>query len=71
MPQGAVLKSLRESTYYRVMTNWLHQLGQNWDALLAILLVYIVVAIYLGPGYYFLLWYISLCGYVIRTALKR
>ncbi len=53
------------------MTNWLHQVAQNWDAVLAILLVYVVVAIYLGPGYYFLLWYISLCGYVIRTALKR
>lgn len=53
------------------MSNWLHQLGQNWDALLAILLVYVVVAIYLGPGYYFLLLFVSGCGYVIRTALKR
>ena len=53
------------------MTNWLHQLAHDWHVLLAILLVYVVVAIYFGPAYYFVLWYVSLCGYVIRTALKR
>ncbi len=65
------MKSLRESAYYRSMSNWLRTAGQNWDALLAILLVYVVVAIYLGPAWYFILWYVALCGYVIRTALKR
>ncbi len=65
------MRFTRESDYYRAMTNWLHYLRQNWDALLAIMLVYVVVAIYLGPAYYFVLWYVSLCGYVIRTALKR
>ncbi len=53
------------------MSDWLRTAGQNCDALLAILLVYAVVAIYLGPGWYFLLLYVCLCGYVIRTALKR
>ena len=53
------------------MTNWLHRARQDWDALLAILLVYAAVAIWLGPGYYFALLYVCLCGWVIRTALKR
>jgi hypothetical protein len=53
------------------MTTWLRTAGQNLDVLLAILLVYVAVAICLGPAWYFLLWYVSLCGYVIRTALKR
>ena len=69
--RGVVLKSFRESAYYRAMGNWLRTAGPNWDALLAILLVYAVVAIYLGPGWYFLVWYVCLCGYVIRVALKR
>jgi hypothetical protein len=69
--QGNGLKSLRESTYYRSMMSWLEALRRDWDAVLAIFLIYVVVAIYLGPGYYFLLWYLTLCACVIRTALKR
>ncbi len=68
---GVRLKPLRDSAYYRSMTTWLQTLRQNWDALLAVVLVYAVIAIYLGPVYYFVFWYVSLCGYIIRTALKR
>ncbi len=69
--EGIVLRSFRDSTYYRAMSNWLHRARQDWNALLAILLVYAVVAIWLGPAYYFVLLYVCLCGWVIRTALKR
>ncbi len=65
------LKSLRESPYYQSMVNWLEALRHEWDAVLAIFLIYIVVAIYLGPGYYFALWYMILCACIVRTALKR
>jgi hypothetical protein len=53
------------------MVGRLHSLRGNWDALLAFFLVYVAVAIYFGPGYYFALWYLSLCGCIVRTALKR
>jgi hypothetical protein len=65
------LKQLRESTYYRSVTTWLHALRQNWDALLAAVLVYTVIAIYLGPGYCFLLMFVLGCVYIMHTALKR
>jgi len=69
--RGSGLKSLRESTYYRSMMNWLAALRRDWDAVLAIFLVYLAVAIYLGPGYYFALWYLVLVACIVRTALRR
>lgn len=53
------------------MTAYLRRAAHDWQALLAFFLVYIAVAIWLGPAWFFLLWYTSLCGYVIHTALKR
>jgi hypothetical protein len=53
------------------MSEWLRSLWRNWDALLAFTLVFAVVGIYFGPGYYFLLWYVIGCAYFIRVALKR
>lgn len=53
------------------MTAYVQSLRRNWDALLAWSLVYLAVALNLGPGYFFLLWYLAGCAYVIRTALKR
>lgn len=53
------------------MADWLHRARQDWHALFAILLGYAAVAIWLGPGYYFVLLYVCLSGWVIRTALKR
>jgi hypothetical protein len=46
-------------------------LRRNWDALLAFGLVWTTIAIYLGPGYYFLFLYLLGCGYIIKLALKR
>jgi hypothetical protein len=65
------VKQLRESASYRSVTTWFSTLRENWHALLAVVLISAAVAIYLGPGYYFALCYVSLCGYVIHTALKR
>lgn len=52
------------------MSDWLRSLVRNWDVLLGFSLAFLAVAIYLGPGYYFLLWYIIGCAYLIRAALK-
>lgn len=53
------------------MTDWLRSLRRNWDAVLALVLVSTVVGMYMGPGYYFLGWYVLGCAYLIRVALKR
>ena len=46
-------------------------LRTNWNAMLALCLVLTVIAIYLGPGYFFLTWFFGGCGYIIHIALKR
>ncbi|MBF6600084.1 MAG: hypothetical protein IVW36_06210 [Dehalococcoidia bacterium] len=51
------------------MKNWLTQARNNWDALLAFLLAYLAVAIWLGPAYYFLIWWVVLTLYVVKVAL--
>lgn len=53
------------------MASWLAGLRRNLDALVAFSLCWIVVAIYLGPGYYFAFLYLLLSLYIARTALKR
>lgn len=50
---------------------WLHRLRGNWDAVLAFTLLWTTIAIYLGPAYYFVLFYLLGCSYIIRIALKR
>ncbi len=46
-------------------------LRQDWDFVVALLLVYAAIGINLGPGYFFLTWFLHGCGYIIHTALKR
>jgi hypothetical protein len=53
------------------MSQWITTARSNWDALLAFTLCFIAIAVTLGPGYYFAIWYLLGCGYVVRTALKR
>jgi hypothetical protein len=53
------------------MMSWLSALRRNWDAFLATALFWTVVAIYLGPGYYFAFLYIFFCLLIARTALRR
>lgn len=53
------------------MAAWVSGLRENWDALLALSLAFLAIALNLGPGYYFLTWYLVGCGYIIRVALKR
>ncbi len=53
------------------MVDWFRSLSRNWDMLVAFLLVYAVIAIYLGPGYFFAAWFLNGCAYIIHTALRR
>jgi hypothetical protein len=53
------------------MQGVLRSLRQNWDFALALLLVYAAIGINLGPGYFFLAWFLHGCAYIIHTALKR
>jgi hypothetical protein len=53
------------------MGDWLRSLRRNWDTLLAGSLTLIAIGIYLGPVYYFVVWYVLGCAYIIRVALKR
>jgi hypothetical protein len=53
------------------MSEWLQGLRRNWDVILAFSLVFIVIGMYLGPGYFFLTWYVLGSAYIIRVALKR
>lgn len=52
------------------MKNWLLQARKNWDAFLAFFLCYIAIAIWLGPGYYFLVWWTIGSLYVLKVALE-
>jgi hypothetical protein len=61
----------RDPAYHRVMTSWIASLRRNWDTVLAFALFWAAVAIYLGPGWYFALFYIFLCLLIARTALRR
>lgn len=51
------------------MKDWLTQARSNWDALVAFFLAYLAVAVWLGPGYYFLVWWVVLDLYVLKVAL--
>ncbi|MDP9237328.1 MAG: hypothetical protein M3P30_08025 [Chloroflexota bacterium] len=53
------------------MVTYLHVLRGNWDAALAFTLMWLAIAITLGPGYYFLSLYLTGCAYIIKQALKR
>jgi len=53
------------------MSQWISTARSNWDALLALTLAFVAIAVTLGPGYYFATWYLVGCAYVTRTALKR
>ena len=53
------------------MSNWLKSIRDNWDAILALGLSWLVIAVYLGPGYYFLILFVLGCLYIIRYAVKR
>ncbi|HYM14618.1 MAG TPA: hypothetical protein VEZ14_03600 [Dehalococcoidia bacterium] len=53
------------------MATWLAALRRNLDALLAFSLAWIVIAIYLGPGYFFAFLYLLLSLLIARTALRR
>lgn len=67
---GAIAIWIRQG-YYRMMVGWLRSLSGNWDALVALLLVYAVIAIYLGPGFFFAAWFLNGCAYIIHVALRR
>jgi hypothetical protein len=53
------------------MPGWLGPLRRNVDAVIAVVLVYAVIAIYLGPAYFFVVWFLNGCGYIIWQALRR
>jgi hypothetical protein len=53
------------------MVAWFDNLRHDWDAVLALALAWIVIAVALGPVYYFLLLYVLSCTCVIRMALRR
>ncbi len=53
------------------MAQWLRSIGRNWDMFAAVVLAYIAIAIYLGPGYFFAAWFLNGCAYIIHTALRR
>jgi hypothetical protein len=53
------------------MQGWLEPLRRNLDAVIAIVLVYTVIAIYLGPVFFFVAWFLNGCGYIIWIALRR
>ncbi|MHB8684309.1 MAG: hypothetical protein ACYC9X_08290 [Dehalococcoidia bacterium] len=53
------------------MKSWLDQARKDWAAILACCLCYLVVAVYLGPGYYFLLWWTVGSLYILRESLRR
>jgi hypothetical protein len=53
------------------MVDLVRSLRRNWDAALALMLVYVVIGIYLGPGYFVLAWFLNGCAYIIHTALRR
>ena len=67
---GAIAILIRQG-YYRVMVDWVRSMSRNWDALVAFLLVYAVIAIYLGPAYFFAAWFLNGCAYIIHVALRR
>lgn len=53
------------------MAGFARSLRRNWDAALAIALVYMAIAIYLGPAFVFVACFVSGCGYIVHVALKR
>ncbi|HZP56378.1 MAG TPA: hypothetical protein VFC53_02345 [Dehalococcoidia bacterium] len=53
------------------MRDWLRTLRQNLDALVAFTLCFVAVAMYFGPGYYFLAWWTIGTLYLVRVALRR
>ena len=53
------------------MNGLLRSLHENWNLVVACCLVYAVIGIYLGPGFFFLTWFLNLCGLIIHTALRR
>jgi hypothetical protein len=67
----AGLQSDHEQPYYHAMREWLATARRNWDVILALTLFFLAIAVTLGPGYYFAIWYLLGCGYVVRVALKR
>lgn len=65
------MKFPKERPYHQAMSRWLGSLRRNWDAAIALALGWAAVAIYLGPGYYFILLYVLLMLLIIRVALRR
>ncbi len=53
------------------MKDWLRMAAKNWDAVLAFTLFFLVIAIYGGPGYYFLVWWLLGSLYILHVALRR
>jgi hypothetical protein len=65
------LQNLDRERTIVMMDSIFRGLRTNWNAMLALCLVLAVIAIYLGPGYFFLTWFFGGCGYIIHIALKR
>lgn len=57
--------------YDGAMKDWLRMAAKNWDAVLAFTLFFLVIAIYGGPGYYFLVWWLLGSLYILHVALRR
>jgi hypothetical protein len=53
------------------MDGLFRSLRSNWEVVTAFLLVYVVIALYLGPGFFFLAWFLNGCAYIIHLALRR
>ena len=53
------------------MVEFVRSLRRNWDAAAAITLVSMAIALYLGPAWFVVAWFLGGCGYIIHIALKR
>jgi len=62
---------LIEQVYDLVMADFVRSLRSNLDAAVAVMLVSMAIALHLGPAWFFVAWFLSGCGYIIHTALKR
>lgn len=62
---------LIEWVYGLVMVDIVRSLRRNLDAAVAMMLVSMAIAIYLGPAWFFVAWFFGGCGYITYTALKR
>lgn len=53
------------------MNDFVRSLRSNVGVAAAVALMSMAIAVNLGPVWFFATWFVSGCGYIIHTALKR